>query len=170
MKVVVCKVYKLAEAYIEQEKLIETDNTLFATESSIQSDEINDEVDIKDPEVDIVTKNSEVSEATAVIYIDLTTYNIMNLPTHTDKFKTDSIDLPLLKALIVTIASEALKAGNVTMIDLITNITTELSIQSKEILLNQATALCCQSTCVRQPTKCMTEAEASRQHKQFKRA
>ena len=128
---------------------------MFATEPPIQSDEVNDKVDIKDP---------EVPEAIAVIHIDLTTYNTTNSPIHTDEFKTDSIDLPSLKALIATkapeapkvniatVAPEALEAGNVTeagaatTVDLTTNITPKLSIQSDEVLPNQATAPCHQGT------------------------
>ena len=157
--------HKLAEAYIKQKKLIEAGNTLFITESFIQSDEINDEVDIEDSEVNIVTEDSEVPEATAVIHIDLIIYNIMNLPTHTDEFETDSINLFLLETFIAIVTSEALKMCNVTMIDLTINITTELSIQSEEILPNQATALCCQSTCVRQSIKHAAKTEALKQCK-----
>ena len=131
-----CETYELAETYIEQKKLVEAGNILFATKLLIQSDEINNEVDIKDPEVDIVIKDPEVLKATATIHINLTTYNTINLLTHTDEFKTDSIDLLLLETLIVTMASEALEVGNVTMVDLTTNITTELFIQSEEILPN----------------------------------
>ena len=50
---------------------------------------------------------------------------------------------------IVTIAPEALEVGNVTKAgaatDLTTNIITELSIQSNEVLPNQATAPCHQA-------------------------
>ena len=71
----------------------------------------------------------------------------------------------------MTVASEALEVGNATKagaattVDLTTNIITELFIQSDEILLNQATAPHCQGTYVRQSIKCVTEAEASKQHK-----
>ena len=167
------KAHELAEAYIEQKELVEAGNALFATKPPIQSDKVNDKVDIKDPEVNIATKAPEAPEATAVIHIDLTTYNTTNSPTHTDEFKTDSIDLLSLKALIATKAPEApeaLEADNATAVDLTTNITTELSIQSDEVLLNQATAPHHQGTHVRQPTKRAAEAEASRQRKQSRRA
>ena len=69
---------------------------------------------------------------------------------------------------IATVVSEALEAGNVT--NLTTNIITELSIQSDEVLLNQATAPHHQGTHVKQPTKHVAEAEASKQCKQSRRA
>ena len=69
---------------------------------------------------------------------------------------------------IATMAPEALEAGNATAVTI--NITTELSIQSDEVLLNQATAPHHQGTHVRQPTKRAAEAEASRQRKQSRRA
>ena len=74
---------------------------------------------------------------------------------------------------IVTVAPEALEAGNATKAsaatDLTTNITAELSIQSDEVLPNQATAPCHQGTHVRQSTKHAAEAEALRQHKWSRR-
>ena len=133
------KAYKLAEAYIKQKKLIKTGNTLFAIKLPIQSDEINDKIDIKNSEVDIVTKASEVSEITVMIHINLTIYNITNLPTYINEFETDFIDLFLFKIFIVTKApeaSEAFKADNAIMINLIINIITELFIQSNKVLLN----------------------------------
>ena len=172
----VCETHKLAEAYIEQEKLIEMSNVLFATELLIQSDKINDEVNIENSEMNIAIKAPEAPKAITVIHINLTTYNTMNLPTHTDEFKADSIDLSLLKALIATKAPEApkapeaLEADNATAVNLTTNITTELFIQSDEVLLNQTTAPHCQGTHVRQSTKCAAEAESLRQHKQSRRA
>ena len=49
--------------------------------------------------------------------------------------------------------------------DLTTNNITNFSIQSNKGLLNQATAPCHQSTCVRQPTRRAVEAAAPRQQK-----
>ena len=106
MKVVACEAYELTEAYIKQEELVKTDNTLFAIESSIQSDKVNDEIDI-------VTK---VSKALKV------------------NIATKALKAPEVN--IATVTSEALETGNVTVIDLIINITIKLSIQSNEVLLN----------------------------------
>ena len=147
MEVAACEAHKLAEAYIEQEELVEAGNTLFATEPPIQSDEVNDEVDIEDPEVDIVTKAPEAPEV-----------NIATMAPEAPEVN------------IATVAPEALEAGNATAVDLTTNITTELSIQSNEVLLNQATAPHRQGTRVRQPTKRAAEAEALRQRKRSRRA
>ena len=80
-----CKVYKLAEVYIKQ-KLVKTNNILFVTELSIQSDEVNDEIDIKDSEVNIVIKAFKASEVNIV-----------------------TVALKALKVNIVTVASEAPK-------------------------------------------------------------
>ena len=115
--------------------------------------------------MDIAIKNLEMPEAIVAIYIDLIIFNITNLLTHIDEFETDSIDLPLFEAFIVTVAPEALEVGNVITVNLTTNITTELFIQSEEVLPNQATAFCCQSTCVRQSIKYAAEAEALKQCK-----
>ena len=80
MEVTAYEAHELAEAYIKQEELVEADNALFATKLPIQSDEVNDKVDIKDPEMDIVTKAPEAPEAITVIHIDLTIYNTTNSP------------------------------------------------------------------------------------------
>ena len=168
MKVAAYETHKLAEAYIKQEKLIKADNVLFVIKLSIQSDKVNDKVDIEDFEVNIAIKASEVPKAIIMIYINLITYNTTNLLTHIDKFKTDFINLSLFEIFIVTKAPEApeaLETGNATTVDLTINITTELFIQSDEVLLNQATAPHHQGTCVRQPIKHTAEVEALRQCK-----
>ena len=94
---------------------------------------------------------------TIIIYRNSIIYNITNLPTHINEFKTDFINLLSLKTLIVIVAPEALKVGNAITVDLTTNIITKLSIQSKKILLNQATALCCQSTHIKLSIKYVSE-------------
>ena len=121
---------------------------MFASKPLIQSNEVNDEVDIKNFKINTVIKVFKVFEATAVIYINLIIYNIIILPIYINKFKTDSINLLLFKTFIATkaskapkvniatVAPEALKADNVTVVNLIINITTKLFIQSNKVLLN----------------------------------
>ena len=57
------------------------------------------------------------------------------------------------------------QAVDIAIKDLITNNTTNFSIQSNEGLPNQATAPCCQGTHVRQLTRHAVEAAAPRQQK-----
>ena len=117
MKIAACKVHKLAEVYIKQKELIEINNTLFITKSLVQSNKIDNKIDIKDSKMNIVIKIFKTFKTIAVIYINLIIYNIMNLFTYIDKFKINFINLSLFKTLIVIKAPEAFKvfeADNVT--------------------------------------------------------
>ena len=90
--------------------------------------------------MNIVIQIFKMSEETAVIYINLIIYNIINLFIYIDKFEINSIDLSLFKTFImikvskafkiniVTVASKTFEVGNATAVNLIINITTKLFI------------------------------------------
>ena len=113
-------------------------NFLFTIKPPIQSDKVKIAFKIfkvniatmvlKVFKINITIMVFKVSEAIVTIYIDLTIYNTINLLTHTDEFKTDSIDLPSFKEFIATETSEASEVSKTIMVNSNINIITELFI------------------------------------------